>query len=463
MALTKSDKIPVGLLTLVVFAFLISGVPKLNIRVGPVPVYLIDFVVLAMAHFALRRPGFGPRGQPFAAAIALLLCFGVIGEAAGFIKTGTLFDHIYFAARTVIAFLVFFAVGRLIRGPEDLEPILKAVVLGLLLTSTVMILTSFPMTRSFVTNVVLDNNFLDPASERVAEKYLSKGDSGVRGRTLVGVSIMGATFINLTWPLAALLFWNSTEISRLWRNLAFAACALAPLGVFMSYSRGPILGTIMIIICAIVLRVPAVRKGILVPVLMGSVFVGSIGINSELFFFERLTNRTAAIFDDPLTDKRESDRLLAYVDPFYHVAENPMFLFIGEGNAITRSRVVEAQVWSGANHALFASSYYSGGLISSFVYMFLMINGFYFAYWHLKRRRRTPSGAYSQALFLCMVGLVPWVLFGHAMVSTARGAMMFFFILGLLSTLRKFPLQSEPPEQGLTARPLQKSARVLGR
>lgn len=443
MAIAKTEKMPAGLIALVIFAFLISGVPKLNIRVGPVPVYLIDFVVLAMAYFALKRPGFGSKGQPFAVTVILLLCFGVLGEAVGFIKTGTLFDHIYFAARTIIAFLVFFAVGRLIRGPEDFEPILKAVVLGLMLTSAVMILTSFPMTRSFVTNVVLDNNFLDPASERVAEKYLSKGDSGVRGRTLVGVSIMGATFINLTWPLAALLCWGNIEVSRLWRNLAFAACTLAPLGVFMSYSRGPILGTILIIIFAIVLRAPAVRKGILIPVLMGSLFVGSIGINSELFFFERLTNRTAAIFDDPLTDKRESDRLLAYVDPFYHVIENPMFIFVGEGNAITRSRVVQAQVWSGANHALFASSYYSGGLISSFGYMFLMANAFYFAYWHLKRRRRTSSSGHSQAIFLCMVGLVPWVLFGHAMVSTARGAMMFFFILGLLGTLRKFPLQSE--------------------
>jgi len=438
---------PAGLLTLVIFAFLISGVPKLNIRVGPVPVYFIDFVVLAMTYFALKRPGFGPKGQPFVILVGVLLCFGIIGEMVGFFKTGTLFDHVYFAIRTAIAFLVFFAVGRLIRGPEDFEPILKAVVLGLLLTSTVMILTSLPMTRSFVTNVVLDNNFLDPASERVAEKYLSKGDSGVRGRTLVGVSIMGATFINLSWPLAALFLWERMGATRLWRNLAFAACALAPLGVFMSYSRGPILGTILIIVLAIFLRTPTVRKGILVPVLLGSVFVGSIGINSEVFFFERLTNRTTAIFDDPLNDKRESDRLLAYVDPFYHVIENPMFLLAGEGNAITRSRVVEAQVWSGANHALFASSYYSGGLISSFLYMFLMANGMYFAYWHMRRRQGGSTAGHSQALFLCMIGLVPWVLFGHAMVSTSRGAMMFFFIFGLLSVFRKFPLQ-EAPQHG---------------
>lgn len=442
MLKAKPDRIPAGLLTLVIFAFLISGVPKLNIRVGPVPVYIIDFVVLTMAYFAMKRPGFGPGGQPFAILIGILLCFGLMGEAVGFFKTGTLFDHVYFATRTMIAFLVFFSVGRLISGPEDFEPVLKAAVLGLLLTSSIMILTSLPMTRSFVTNLVLDNNFLDPASERVAEKYLSKGDSGVRGRTLVGVSIMGATFINLTWPLAALLFWEKIKVSRLWKNLAFTACALAPLGVLMSYSRGPILGTILIIILAIFLRTPAVRKGVLIPVLLGSVMIWWVGVNSQVFFFERLTNRTVAIFEDPLNDKRESDRLLAYVDPFNHVIENPMFIFAGEGNAITRSRVVRAQVWSGANHALFASSYYSGGLISSFLYMFLMVSGFYFSYQHLTQRRGTIAAGYSQALFLCMVGLVPWVLFGHAMVSTARGAMMFFFILGLLSTLRKFPLQS---------------------
>ncbi|SLN59088.1 hypothetical protein ROA7450_03050 [Roseovarius albus] len=458
MAIAKSDKMPLGLLTLVVFAFLISGVPKLNIRVGPVPVYMIDFVILLMTYFALKRPGFGSIGQPFAVAVVLLLCFGLIGETVGFVKTGNVFEHMYVAIRMTIAFLVFFAVGRLVRGPEDFAPILKAIVLGLLITSAMMILTSLPMTRGFVTNFVLDNNFLDPASERVAEKYLSKGDSGVRGRTLVGVSILGATFINLMWPLAALLIWGKIHVSRFWKNLALVACALAPLGVLMSYSRGPIAGMILIILGAIFLRAPAVRKGILIPVLIGFVLVGSVGIKSEVFFFERITNRTAAIFDDPFEDERESERILAYVDPFYHAAEHPMFIFAGEGNAINRSWNVHAQVSGRANHALFASSYYSGGLISSFVYMFLMLNGFYFAYWHLRRRRWTASSGYSQALFLSMVGLVPWVLFGHAMVSTARGAMMFFFIFGLLSTLRKFPLQSEVPPKHVLQQVMHKPA-----
>ena len=430
-----------GVIAMAAFVFMLTAVPKMNIRVGPVPLYFIDLLLVLVIFYACKRPGFGRTPRPFGWIVLTLYGFAMIGEFVGFIYTGSIFEHAYQAARITLAFLVFYATGQLIRTPKDLEFVVKSIALGVIVTASMMILTSLPQTRDVVVKLFFDNTFLDPSGDTVAIKYLSKDDIGIRGRTLIGVSILGASFINMSWPLAALLYSWPGPIGR-WRTIAMIACFLAPMGVLMSYSRGPILGTIIIIIFTLLFGLNRIRKGIMLPVIVGTTLILFVGVNSQIFFFDRLTNRTAAIFEDPFSDERESERILAYVEPFEHVIENPEFLISGQGVAISKIRRVVPEVAGQASHALFAISYYANGMVAALLYIFLLGSAFYFALQHVRTRRSGIGQYYSQALLLSLLGLAPWAVFGHAMVTQPRGAMMFFFILGLLTTLRHFPVQS---------------------
>lgn len=438
-----------GVIAMAVFVFVLTAVPKMNVRVGPVPLYLIDLLIVLIVYYASRRPGFGPNGRPFQSIILALFAFTMIGEFVGFLYTGSIFEHVYQAGRMTLAFLVFYATGQLIRTSEDLELVLKAAALGVIITASMMILTSLPQTRDLVARTILNNTFLDPAGRRVAEFYLNSGDTGVRGLTLVGVSILGASFINMAWPLAALLYSWPGSIGR-WRTMAVAACFLAPMGVLMSYSRGPILGTILIILFVALLGLSRIKKGVLLPVGFGILLVLTVGVNSEVFFFDRLTNRTVAAFDNPLEDERESERILAYVEPFEHVVEHPTFLVMGQGIAISRSSSVVPEAADKASHALFAVSYYANGMVAALLYMFLLASAFFYTLQHVKARRSGIGQYLSHALLASTLGIAPWAVFGHAMVSTPRGAMMFYFILGLLTCLRHFPVYSDTTEHRRT-------------
>jgi hypothetical protein len=422
--------------------FVLTSAPRASVPIGPIPLYIVDILAALTALYAYRMPRGSVQPQPFRRTVFALLCFAILSEFVGMAKTGLILEPIYLVGRTTLAFLLFYAAGKLVRGPDDLRLVLKAALLGLIITSTLMILTSLPMTRAPVLTHVFGNRFLEPAAQLGTPWIPPEEQGAVRGRTLVGVSIMGATFVNAMWPLAALLVRWPYRVGS-WRNIAMLGCLLAPMGVLMSYSRGPILGTILIVLAVVLFGLSRVRRGILVPVALGTALVLSVGISSQFFFFDRLVNRTAAIFEDPLADEREYERLLAYVEPFAHLTENPHFLFIGEGNVVGRSEVRTA-IDGAANHALFAQAYYTQGMISALLYLLLILRALGYSLRQVRRPRVEIGVYYGQALVLCLLALVPWAMFGHAIVSTPRGAMLFFLIIGLLTSLRHFPIQYRP-------------------
>jgi hypothetical protein len=426
-----------------VFVFVLTAAPRTNVRIGPMPLYLVDVLMVGVILYALGAGRFPRGGRPFQGIVFTLFVFAMLGELSGALQSGGILDAVYLAGRTALAFLTFYAASQLVRGPKDLELVLKAAVLGLSVTAVMMILTSLPMTRGFVASHILSIEYIEPAASTAAEAYLEDTEGGVRGRTLVGVSILGASFINALWPLGALLLRWPGRLGT-WRTVALAACLLAPMGVLMSYSRGPILGTILIVLCVVLFGIHRIRRGILLPVAVGTGIVLFIGIGSQIFFFDRLTNRTQAVFEDPLADERESERLLAYSEPFAHAAAHPLFLVIGEGNAIRRTDMDEERS-ARANHALLAQAYYTHGMIAAFLYIYLIFAALLRAYRYFRRSSSTVGAFYSQAVLLSLVAILPWAAFGHSIVSETRGTMLFFLLIGLLASLRHFPMRPVPP------------------
>ncbi|MEO1291415.1 MAG: hypothetical protein AAFV62_01065, partial [Pseudomonadota bacterium] len=365
----------------------------------------------------------------------------LVGELMAVLYSGSILQPAYLAVRTVIAVAMFYAVSRLVRGPDDLIPLLKAVVAAVLFTSVLMILTSLPMTRSWVTNSILSLPFLEPAAEGVSRRFLERIslEDATRGRSLVGVSILSATFINVAWPLVALVAWvPDWSIERRWRLVAQVVTVLAPLAVVMSYSRGPLVGTVLMVLALFVIRVRRVSSGILVPIGVAAVFFLTVGLGSQLFFFERLQNRAVATLNNPFADEREFERILAYVEPFEHVADLPQFLLVGEGVSLGRTGVVP-EIDGKASHAMFAAAYYSYGMVAVVLYHWLIIAGGFHVNAQRLRRGAEPGGLVAGALVLSVLAIVPWAAFGHAMVTEVRGAMLFFFVFGLIAALSSFP------------------------
>lgn len=448
MAHDGVDRAGPGAAAFAAFVFLLTAAPKVNIRVGPAPLYLIDGLIVLCLAYAVRAPGFPPGRRPFLSVVASLYVLSVASELGSVLYAGGGFEQIYLAGRTTLAFSAFYITGQLVRGSADLRLALRAAALGTIVTASLMILSSLPMTRAAVTDLVLAQRFLEPAADGVAARFGSGGAydeqdaGGVRGRTLVGVSILGATFLNVLWPLAALAA-RGTRDTLPWRSVAECACLLAPMGVLFSYSRGPIFGAFLIVAAVLALGLSTLRRAVIGPVAAGAAVVLLIGVGSEVFFFERLTRSSAKIFDETQVTRSELERFHAYVEPFDHLLENPEFLILGEGNAV--GRIAAAEKAGRANHALFAQAYYANGMVAAFLYMLLLAQALHFAFWHVRRRRGGLGGGYAQALLLSVIALLPWAAFGHAIVSTPRGMILFFVVLGLLTTLRRLPFDDPVP------------------
>jgi hypothetical protein len=428
-----------GWLIFSLFVFMLMAIPKTNIQLGPIPLYLIDLVIIACLFVAAKQPRQAHAPIPFRGLVITLLIFALLGEVASILYGGRMADAIYIMLRTSLAFSVFFIVYRMVGAVADIEMMLKAATAGVLITASLMIMSSLPFTRS-VANSFFAISFLEPASRSVAAAYAEYGEVGVRGRTLVGVSILGATFINIGWPLAALL-WQWPGLGMLWRRLAMAACFLAPMAVLMSYSRGPILGTMLIVLATLVLGLRQVRAGIVQPVLVAACLVAAVGVGSQLFFFDRLVNRTQAMFEDPMSDERESERLFAYIEPFEHLARHPQFLISGQGVSLSRSGVVTEEAGK-ATHAVFAKAYYTRGMLAALLHVVVVVLAGLYAWRNLFRALSGPGRALAQAVFLSTVAILPWFAFGHAMISAPRGTMVFFFTLGLLAALSRFAVRA---------------------
>jgi len=383
-----------SILLFCLFVFLLVPAPRAGIKVGPIPLYVIDLVIISLlAKTSTFQKLF--RDRPiFSVSIFIWFGFVISSELTGMFIFENHIETVYMIGRIILSLSIFFIAFNAINEIRDLEFVLIAVSVGLIISSVLMIMSSLPFTRSLVLNLVFSNSFLEPAAAQ-SSRFLTEGDTGIRGRTLVGVSIIAASFINICWPLAALLWrwpWNTGA----WKYVGLMACVLAPMAVLMSYS-------------------------------------------SQLFFFDRLTNRTEAMFDAPFEDKRESERTLAYFEPWHHMLENPRFILLGEGISVrfsSSARVMPEQAGQ-ATHAAFAMGYYAYGLTASILFLSMFVRGGLHVQQMKDQFRNSAAALLAPALILSMVGMAPWLVFGHAAISTPRGIMLFFLILGLIASLAK--------------------------
>jgi hypothetical protein len=424
---------------LCVTVFLLTGMPRLSVKFGPLPLYVIDLFIALSFYYAFKIRQEKSAALPFTGFIALIALFAVLGELGAATYSGDIVRPVYALARTLLAISLALSVPRIIRTTDDLSMLVRAAALGIGLSALLMIFSSLPGTRTLVASTVFSISWLEP-SANAAASYSELTDFGTRGRSLIGVSILTAAFINAFWPLIALSL-RLPALQGKWRYVFLFVSLAAPFGVVMSYSRGAILGLILVVVGLLLFGSGRARSGVIAAVMIALVVFSTIGWQSESFYFERVVTRTGAIFTDPHRDEREWERLYAYSEPFSHALDNPEFLLVGEGTSIHKTGVSGEQRGK-ATHAVFAKAYYSYGMFAAITYILMITSAFLYLLREVSRPR--PAGMVSnyfyQALFAGFLGLLSWFMFGHAAVSTPRGAMLLFLFLGLVRSMRNVEL-----------------------
>jgi hypothetical protein len=416
--------------------FLLIGMPKLGIKFGPIPIYAIDLLIVSCAYYAQKiKPKYSIKTN-MSPVVTVILLIVTLSELSAAIQLGEFLKPIYIIMRTLIAGSLFFSISKIIQTPNELEPILKGALFGALITAILLIITSLPFTKSIAQSYVFSIPYLDPAGSQVASNLESQIAS--RGTSLIGVSILSGAFLNTIWALLLYLM-TIVNLATRWKYLLKVVSIIIPFAVVMTYSRGAILGLIMVILGVTFFNSSKSRRIIIAVIGLAVIVFAQVGWDSEYFFFDRVINRTQAMIQNPYEDKRESERIYAYTEPFEHLVENPLFLFIGEGFA--RRKVGGNELTAGndaATHAVFAAAYYAYGMMAALAYMYLLFKAFQTTWKYAHEKANKYSNRFSQALLASLLGFIPWFILGHAAVSQPRGAMLMFFVFGLVALQPKF-------------------------
>jgi len=173
------------------------------------------------------------------------------------------------------------------------------------------------------------------------------------------------------------------------------------------------------------------------------------GLHSDKFRVDRIVKASQRTLTQPFEDRGTTERLLSFIEPFAHLWENPFWLIMGAGRTgqrMSRRGNIEAQLFDEgglATHSAFALAYYSFGFPAAICQVLLMLFGFRLI---LRRLRflEKPNQEHVliwQSLLMAWCGMALWWFSGHAIVGEPRGAMLFFFMYGLLLTFDKLQTQ----------------------
>ena len=424
-----------ALKSLAITTLLLFGAPKINLKIGPVPFYLIDFFILVTFIYSTKLPGRSRFKIPYRSLVNFILVMIVSNEIFNGIILQSVLQPIYLIFRMTLAVSLYYSISRIVTKPSDLMYLLKYGLFGAFISSILLITSSLPMTRG-VSEMILSNTVLTPNADRLSDLLLEQNNSGIRGTSLIGVSILSGAFLNVIWPLLFLML-NFKKPKGALKILFYSTLVLAPIGIIMTYSRGAILALLLISFSMTILQKGKYRRVLSSVLLILFMGFSAVGWNSELFMFDRVQNRTIATFKNPYDDARESERINAYIEPFQHIANNPEYLLIGEGFARNKIALKKTQKRRNnrADHAVFAKAYYAYGMITSLaiIALFLLLTRYTYKRISISSSNNIFSYKLSRLSLVLLIGFSSWFSFGHAAVSQPRGAMLMFFVFGLIT------------------------------
>ncbi|MDM8553361.1 O-antigen ligase family protein [Desulfococcaceae bacterium HSG7] len=426
-----------------VMVFILLAAPKMRIMIGPAPLYIIDGLIFLLLLSAWKMPAVKRSSSNHLPALVFCyLMFIYIGELRGLVIYQALFKSIYMMGVFSLGVSVFFIVPKLVRDTEAMTVVLKAIVIGLLCTSTITIMYSLSLTRPLVMKTMFSYDFLVPSAESLARRTLVYGGvvEAMRGNSLIGTSTITTGFLGTVWAFACLAA-NWPGIVGAWRIIANIVSIATPVAILMTYGRAAWLTVIVIGTMFLFFGFVKSRRNTLILSLCLLMVAIQFGWKSNLFMVERVVKKTRLTLENPFKDESFVPRLLSFTQPFSHVWRHPSWLIAGAGRvghkiSAQGNRVIQLRELAGlSKHSGFGMAYYCYGMAAAIIHALLMFNGLRLI---LRRLRRPPLKEMPlykitwQAFLMAWCGLFFWWLPGHAMVGEARGVILFFFFYGFM-------------------------------
>ena len=449
----KGDEKNNKLFWLGIFVVLLTALQKARIEIGPMPLYFVEVLVVVLllktSHSTELLWSEDSRRILFLAKF-FFLCV-IFGEIRGAFSYNFILPAIYQIARYGLGISLLFVLPRLVKTPQQFQVILKAAVLGMLITGSLSIFSSLPPTRS-IAKYVFSNPVLNPTVKSVEKAMDFRGsDYAIRGISLIGPATVTGAYLCILWPLG-ILAYRRIDSNTKWKRLSLLACFVTPLGALATYSRGAWLGVSLITCLLGLFGFSGSRRIIILFAVLVMIIVSHVGLESKFFLVDRIEKRTMATINDPYASGYESSRFLSYTQPFKHLLENPSWLLAGTGSAA--SKMAERGAIDGsssgkamiATHSVFGRAYLDYGLPGVLCHVFLMLSALALILRNWKYTKRTDQEerlTWQILLAVWLGGLLPWWLFGHAAVSTARGSMVLFFIFAIFLTCEQMRLNSQ--------------------
>ena len=81
-------KIPKALFWLSATVFILTAAPRLNIKIGPLPLYGIDFFIFMTFVYSVKMKSVYRGKRPLSGIIVLILIFAFLGELAAVVYSG---------------------------------------------------------------------------------------------------------------------------------------------------------------------------------------------------------------------------------------------------------------------------------------------------------------------------------------------------------------------------------------
>ncbi len=438
---------------LCLFVFLLTALQLARVKIGPIPIYFVEaiLVILIMRTPKTKVAVLSKNSSRILTSSKVFFLFVVLGELRGAISYNFILPAVYQIFRYGLGVYLIFLLPRIVRTKHQFQVILKAVVLGMLVTGGLSIISSLPPTRP-IAKIIFSNSIINPSEGKGLTRYsMVRGDDrAVRGTSLIGPATFTGAYLCTLWPLG-LLAYRMLSSARKWKRVALLVCIVVPIGALVTYSRSSWFG-ISSIVCMIgLLGFSGNRRILFLAITIIFLIVSQIGLNSSFLYMERIENRTTATFNDPLASGDVRERFLSYTQPLSHLFQNPSWLIAGAGSAGDKmadrgsiDRLIYDQEKL-ATHSAISWAYYGFGLPGAMCHIFLMLFAFNLIRRNIRYARQTQSEeikAWQAFLAVWLGGLLPWWSFGHGVVSTARGSMFFFFIIALFITYDQ--LQSDP-------------------
>ncbi|OUU15834.1 MAG: hypothetical protein CBB97_23555 [Candidatus Endolissoclinum sp. TMED37] len=425
---------------LALFGFLALGLPLSRFQIGPVPIYFVDLVAASLLLLGFRYLKQSLSRRKKVSLIVGLIWVSLLPTFVGELFRMSLLESIYTFLRTTLHLSAIWTLSGLFSRQRYLQSFLIGATFGALLTSTIAVTNSLPVTGPWVRANVFTIDTLKPVSERFVT-ILEKSESSLvveaqRGNSLVGKSnVTGgllATF--LPFILGAASYFRGRLSLRLLRQ---ATIILTLFALLFTYSRTTYLALFGLALVYLMMNPKFLGRRAVAPMLGVTLTIAIFGFQSDEFKFDYLIEK----FDltSQLYAYTNNARWLSYSRPIEAIQSDPAFLFRGAGVTSFKLRSDDPDAsmlhhTEGETHSVFGASIFYRGLFATVLIFYFL---FYLAAANYRAIRLTSRGSlYERDWMLlasmgCLVALMPFWAFTHFLIDKMNGH-MHLFVLGAL-------------------------------